>query len=535
MALTTRPPAGGIRGALTRGALTRGGLSPARLRSLPGFVAPLVAAASTLAVVLVQLGRPSYWTDEAATVSAVSRPLPDMLRVFDRLDLVHATYYLLMRPWADVFGIGEWSLRMPSALAAAAASAGLVVLGRRLGGTAAGLAAGLAYGGLPTVSRYAQEARSYSLVAAVAVLASYLLLRGCADGVRRRGPWLAGYTASVLLLGMLNLDALLLVPAHLVTLALARRRETGLLWRWLIAAVAAGAGLAPFVLAAAGQRKQVEWLKPPNGSTVVNLAEFLAGTRSMILPVAVLAVVGAIVGRRPGAGAQPGADGRPGREGIPAAALAVPWLLLPPAVLLAWSFVGSPVFLSRYVFFCVPALALLVGLALARVARFGRRTSGRWLGMTALVATVALLADLSLPHQGQIRRENSRLDLRLAADVLRQQARPGDTMVFLSGVVRWGSLAYPDAFRRVRDVGLAVDPVRAGNYVGVDSPPEAMLPALAAADRVWIMSSRAVRPGPGNAAGQRRKVLGEAGPWRTAGVWASAGVRLTLLVRTGHR
>ncbi|WP_157429940.1 glycosyltransferase family 39 protein [Actinomadura oligospora] len=517
MTLTTRPPDAAelpVTGART---------TPGFVSSLTGLAAPLAAAVVTLGVVLVGLGRPSYWTDEAATVSAVGRPLPDMTRVLDRQDLVHAAYYLLMRPWAEAFGLGEWSLRTPSALAAAATAAGLVALGRRLAGTTAGLASGLAFGGLATVSRYAQEARPFALVAAVAVLASYLLVRAASDDVRRRGPWLAAYTAAVLLLGLLNLAALLLVPAHLVTLALTRRRNTALWWRWATAAVAAFTGLTPFILAAADQRQQVDWLQRPDAATLVDLVEFLAGSTSMILPVLLLAGAGAVTGRRPGPG------------GVPATALAVPWLVLPPVALVAWSLVGTPLFLTRYVFFCVPALALLLGLGLARLARFGRRTCGPWLGVTALVAMVVLLAVLTVPREGQIRREDSRLDLRSAADVVRRQARPGDAVLYMSGIVRFGASAYPDAFRRLRDAGLVVDPVRAGNYTGLERGPEDTRAALRAAGRVWVMTTRAVRSRPGDPIARRKAALDGAGPWRNAGEWRSGGVVLTLLERARRR
>ncbi|MCP9980017.1 glycosyltransferase family 39 protein [Actinomadura madurae] len=106
---------------------------------------PLVPAAVTLAVALAGIGTPSLWLDEAATISMTTRSYGDMLRVFPHLDLVHALYYLVMKPWVAVFGTGETAMRLPSALAMAAAAAGVAVLGRRCAGPAAGLAAGLVW------------------------------------------------------------------------------------------------------------------------------------------------------------------------------------------------------------------------------------------------------------------------------------------------------------------------------------------------------------------------------------------------------
>ncbi|MEV4259792.1 glycosyltransferase family 39 protein, partial [Spirillospora sp. NPDC049652] len=341
-----------------------------------GFVLPLTAAAVALVISLFELGRPSYWLDEAATVSAMRRPLPDLLRVFQDMDLVHAGYYLVLWPWAHVFGTGETALRLPSALVTALAAAGVTVLGRRCAGKTAGLASGLVYASMVSVTRYAQEARSYAMVGAVAVLASYLLVRGLgadegaaggaggddATSKRRRWPWFAGYALAVALLGLLNLEALLLVLAHLVTLAFSRAGR-GIWVRWLLAAAGAGVALAPFALAASRQDKQIDWLPKPGGLMLWRLVKFFAGDARLAVPVLGLALLGALIAWR--------------RESaVSLTALALPWFLLPSVVLLSWSAVGEPVFIFRYVFFSLPGLALLVGAGLARLWRTGLRTSG---------------------------------------------------------------------------------------------------------------------------------------------------------------
>ena len=62
----------------------------------------------------------------------------------------------------------------------AVAAGFLAALGRRLVSTRAGLAAGLVFAVLPSVTWYAQNARSYALVTALATIASYLLVRAMA-------------------------------------------------------------------------------------------------------------------------------------------------------------------------------------------------------------------------------------------------------------------------------------------------------------------------------------------------------------------
>src|SRR5262245_8328976 len=55
-------------------------------------IAPAVV---TLAVMLWGITAPAYWADEADTVSAESRALPQLVRLLGHVDAVHGLYYLL--------------------------------------------------------------------------------------------------------------------------------------------------------------------------------------------------------------------------------------------------------------------------------------------------------------------------------------------------------------------------------------------------------------------------------------------------------
>src|SRR3954454_741534 len=64
-------------------------------------VRPLVPSALvTLVAVLVygwQAGRPGLWRDEAATITACRRSLPEVFHLTQHVDLVHLAYYLLAK------------------------------------------------------------------------------------------------------------------------------------------------------------------------------------------------------------------------------------------------------------------------------------------------------------------------------------------------------------------------------------------------------------------------------------------------------
>jgi len=106
--------------------------------------------ATTLSV--AGAARPSFWYDEAATISAATRPVPDLWRMLANIDAVHGFYYLIMHGWFAVFPATEFLSRLSSALAVGVAGAGVVVLGRQLSTRPVAVTAGLLFAVLPRVT-----------------------------------------------------------------------------------------------------------------------------------------------------------------------------------------------------------------------------------------------------------------------------------------------------------------------------------------------------------------------------------------------
>ena len=224
---------------------------------------------------------------------------------------------------------------------------------------------------------YAQMARSYAIETMFAVIASYLLLRAWPDG---RWRWWLGYGAAVALTGLFNIFGLLIVAAHGVTLLLtdARgqtapgRRAGRIPLRWLAACAAALIVLGPLLGLASRQQVQIAWLNRPTLNAMERLLTNLAGSRPLIVPFALLALGGLLA-------AWLADHWRP----LNPAAIALPWLVVPPFVLVAVSFV-KPVYYVRYIEFCLPALAILAGagltalIRLAAVTPLRRSRPGRW-------------------------------------------------------------------------------------------------------------------------------------------------------------
>src|SRR5580698_7360453 len=172
----------------------------------------------TLAVMMTGLGGASYWGDEAATVTAAARPLPSLLRTLTRVDAVHGSYYLLA--WIQ----------------------------------------GHLFAGLPAVSMWGQNARSYAMGMACAAVASLALLRFLDRPDTAR---LAGYAGAIAALGYLNMFALLLVPAHAVTTWFGYPDRRWLFKWWAAGAAVGSVAVTPVAALGYGQRGQVAWLPAP--------------------------------------------------------------------------------------------------------------------------------------------------------------------------------------------------------------------------------------------------------------------------------
>ena len=146
----------------------------------------LIAALLTLGVGLWGITGPSFTEDEDATLLAVHRTFPELVSMLGNVDVVHGAYYSLIWVVSHLFGTSELAVRFPSAVAMAVAAGAIFLLGQRLVSTEAGLGAGLVFTVLPSMSWFAEDARDYAVVTALAVLASYIFVRSLEATTRRR-------------------------------------------------------------------------------------------------------------------------------------------------------------------------------------------------------------------------------------------------------------------------------------------------------------------------------------------------------------
>jgi mannosyltransferase len=517
-----------------------------------GWLVIAVPAAVSFVVGGWEIGGSSLWRDEAYTKDAIGRPVSQIFALLRHQDAVHGAYYVLMHVIAAAVGTSATALRFPSLCAMVIATGFVAAIGRRAAAMAldpeagpprrnldipalTGLLSGLLFATAPYMTYYAQMARSYAIETMFATIASYLLLRSYPDG---RWRWWWAYGAAVALTGLFNMFGLLILAAHGVTLLLTDARgqspharaphaqaSDGRLigripLRWLTVSAAAVIVLGPLLLVAGHEQKQIDWLTRPNASVIERLLTDMAGSRPLIIPFALLALAGLMA-----------AYLMDGWRPLNPAAIALPWLVVPPVLLIGVSFV-KPVYYVRYVEFCLPALSILAGAGLAGLIRFAAGTRlGRlrlaWLPAALVITVLAVL--LAGPQQA-IRQTAARPDnLRLASAIVAANEQPGDVVFYIPVEMHVLGTGYPAPFLRLRDIALAKSPIASATLTGTEITSPALLKSrFTDVRRVWVVTGGSNGQFPTPSTPMDKEKMALLAGWRIIHRWQAGEVMLTL-------
>jgi mannosyltransferase len=457
---------------------------------------PALAAALVMAVLGVWgLERDSSMgNDEVATRWAALLPLHQLAHLVNNVDAVHGLYYLLMHGWMTV-GTSPAVMRIPSVLSMIVAAGLIAILARQLTGSGwAALFAGLIMALTPTITYYAQTARSYALVYLCVVGATLLLLRALrAEHNGRPVVWAwVSYGALMLLAGYLNEMALLALIAHGVTVLLARYGRPAFV-HWAVAAVLAVVLVLPLAVVSAREDAAVAWIpRPGPGAVRVLFHDYFGATTGLAVLLFLCAVLAVLPGRGQGPWPEPPTGpGRPWwrRGGLSVQSVGAPLLVLPGLVLGLESLVAHPLYVDRYVLYGEAGAALLAG---AGAYRAGLWLAGRvrWTALAWVVgAVVCVLAlVLQLGPQQRVRTPQSRLyDFGGPSRYVAAHAHQGDGVLFFSAFFRKARLGYPADFGKVSDFAMAVSPAQAGNFQGTDKPFGQVRPLMLAHQRIWVV------------------------------------------------
>lgn len=383
--------------------------------------------------------RPSLWFDEAATISAATRPVPELWALIGNIDAVHGLYYLGMHGWFAVFPVTEFWSRFSSCLAVGGATAGVVTLGRQFSSRTLSVCAGILFAILPRVTWAGIEARSYAWTMLAAAWLTVLLVTAIRA---HRGTLWAAYAAALALSTLLNIFVVLIVLPHAAAVVLLSNRRRGVV-PWLAATVPTLLAVTPFILWCRSQSFQVGWISPLGSHTFVEVAleQYFDRSLAFALLAAVFLATPLIRRFRPSDSAS--------RQ---LAVIAAVWIATPTTVLLAYSAVAQPLYYPRYLSFTAPAAALLLALCVVAVAR-----TREWI--TAVLALFALAAtpNYLVVQRGPYAKEG--MDFSQVADVITAHSSPGDCLIldntttWKPGPIRPITAARPAAYAHLVDPG----------------------------------------------------------------------------------
>jgi mannosyltransferase len=376
----------------------------------------LLLFAAGVAVRLLHLVSKPFWFDECFSVEVARIGWGDFLRLLWWREANMSLYYVLLRIWLH-FGQTEFFIRSLSVLMAAATLPAIYWLGRLLYDRRVGLIAAALFAFNAYSVRYAQEARSYALFLLMATLSSCFLIAFLRVPTRRNR---LGYVLVSSLAVYAHFYALLLVVAQ--WLALRRLGNTDLsspsrppqmrrVW------IAIGLMVLPLlVFVAKTGAGPIKWIPRPGFQDVLGFYEHLAGGSNWLLPaIFTAACIAAALPVRKQLWERK-QDWETWRIQFLLVWLAFPVLL---TVLLSFA---RPVFLGRYMTFCLPALLVLVAAGLARI-----RPS--WLIGAALAGMLLLCGQGILfvyGHDFDQERDASGA----ATNFILDHAEPGDGVVF---------------------------------------------------------------------------------------------------------
>jgi uncharacterized membrane protein len=358
----------------------------------------------------------SLWRDEVDVIRFSAFPLNRLARLFVAPGQNGPLYYLLMRPWLDLVGRSEFSLRFVSAAFGTLAIPLIYRLGRRLFPTlpSVALISALLAATSPYLVWYGQEGKMYALVVALILLSMERYLAALELGGWHR--WLL-CVISTSVAFYVHLIAALIVPVQVLIFFFWSTEARKVRWKPWLASMAVL--IVPYL-------PLLRWQLPlllNSGSSGYSfvplhsmlhslLASYSLGVvqRSTIWSVALF--VGALLASALLLKGQ--------RSRLASLAVLVSWLLMPPLTFFLITLI-RPMYTARYLIFVLPAYLLLLAAGVVAIARQTRLLAGLLLG------AVLIANGLGLWLQA---REPIKTDFRVATSYLAGRMGPNDLILF---------------------------------------------------------------------------------------------------------
>jgi mannosyltransferase len=351
------------------------------------------------------------------------------------------------------------------------------VLARQFVSRDAAVVSGVICAILPRSTWAGIEARPYALSMMAAVWLTVLLVYATRRDNGR--AWLS-YGIVLTISMLLDVYLALLLFAHVAFIWAFQRSKTVRV-RFAITSTVACCVMTPFIVAAAGQAHQISWIAPIGHRTIedVTIQQYFERSPAFALLSALVVAAAIVLWLR--TSAQLTASGRQ------LLTVATAWLLIPTALIVAWSAFVHPIYTPRYLAFTAPAIALILGICIAAVA------SRPWIA----AALIGLFAVAAAPTYVLAQRNpyaKYGMDYSQVADLIAAKAAPrdcllvNDTVTFMPAPMRPLMAARPDAYRKLVDLTLWQRATDLNDVFDTNLIPEVVARPLSRCGVVWIIT-----------------------------------------------
>jgi len=379
------------------------------------------------------LSKQSLWVDEIYSLEVAAASVTSLLGGHAGDSHTPPLYYIVLHFWT-YFGTSEFILRSFSAMCGIGAIWATYLLADTLLGRTAALLSAALFSFSPFHIYYAQEARMYSLLVLLTVLATYCCIRAFASDAKR---WWFAFVVLTVAAIYTHYYALLVLAAEnvfaLTSLRDRRRRTKWVLvqafialaylpWMVVVVHLATSAGqvfrthvlsIIPYALfrfSAGYSLFPIDYHMKANLVEAVKTNSVLIGCVFVIFTPAMVAGVKAARHTRP-----------------TAARILLSLLLLPGGAALAFSLLRTPMISERYLIVSAPAYLIFVALGLSQPRLAWVRTAA-----TALVFAVFIVSLYNYFFSPRFGKEQ----WRYVASYVEAQAEAGDVILFDAGFVK---------------------------------------------------------------------------------------------------
>jgi len=368
------------------------------------------------------LVRKPFWFDECFSVELARIDWRNFLHLLWWREANMSLYYALLRIWLH-FGQSEFFIRSLSVVFALATLPAAYWVARLLYDRRVALGAAALLAINTYHIRYSQEARSYTLFALLATLSSGFLVAWLRQPTRRN--W-RGYGIVSILAVYAHFYALLLLAAHVLTLLWTGvprpgvdQNERGIPRELRRPWTAVGIAVLPLLIFVAKTGAgPIRWIRRPGMTDLLHFSSYFSSGLPLIYLLACLAVLIPLKNRL---------LARDGKWESFRVHFLIIWFLFPVLLTILLSF-ARPVFLPRYMIFCLPALLILTAAGLLSV-------PPRWLGAILLGGTILLSARM-IPYVYEHDFDTERDASAAACNFVLDYSRPGDAILFHVANVR---------------------------------------------------------------------------------------------------